>query len=418
MLIAAGVAALLVGAGVAVAVSMSGGSPETVAAKPDQASMQLAEAEKKRAAELEKKLAQEAESRRKLEVQVAETEAKRRAEEEARRKAAEEARLKAEAEAREKAEAENRRRIEDDTRKKVEAEFKARAEEEARKRQAEEEVKRKAEAEARRKADEEAKRIADAEAKRKADDEARKKAEQRAQPAQPQPSPPPGQVAAAPAAPDRATLQAQHGAALRQRAEEVLKAKGPHTDMQTGDVVSFLMLDGAEIVEASAAEVIVRATYQARSAGGFQRGALYVAQLRFRNQPPAFPLISAATPAASTSAPVQQGPVVQNQSAAAAVPDPIAYVAQHWPTMKPMIEAALKKRGSVTDSVSGVAMRFEELYGYRIVQVTAAQIVLAVTYRNTRAVPGAGAMTGSNQDITETAVFQNQPPNFPLVSLK
>ena len=77
MLIAAGAAILLLGGGIAVALTL-GGSPQT--AQPDQASVQLAEAEKKRAAELEQKLAEEAESRKKLEAQVAESEAKREAE--------------------------------------------------------------------------------------------------------------------------------------------------------------------------------------------------------------------------------------------------------------------------------------------------------------------------------------------------
>jgi serine/threonine protein kinase len=113
-------------------------------------------------------------------------------------------------------------------------------------------------------------------------------------------------------------------------------------------------------------------------------------------------------------------PPPQQQVAAAAPPaDPAAFVAQHWRTaMRPQVEAALTKRGVVIDGISGIGMRFDQIYSYRIVQVTPAQIVLTVLYSNVRAVPGAGHTTGNNADVTETATFQNQPPTFPLVGIR
>jgi TolA protein len=224
------------------------------------------------------------------------------------------------------------------------------------------------------------------------------------------------QLAAAPAV-DRAAIEAQHGAALRQRAEQAIRAKGPYTELQSGAIVSFVGLNRIDVVQASAAEVVVQASYQAQERSGFQRTHLQIVQLRFHNQPPSFPLIAAGQPSAPASAPSLQPPQSQ-VAAAAAAPDAAAYVAQHWSVMKPKIETALRQRGAITDTVSGGAMRFDQIYNYRVVYVTPAHVALAVTYRNVRAVPGGGNMTGTSADITETAIFQNQAPDFPLVSLK
>ncbi len=421
IMMAAGVAVVLIGGGVAAALSLGGSSSTPAvpqAPKVDNASVQLAaaekervEAEKRRTAELEKRLAEE-EARRKAaeEAQakvLAEAEKRRQAEEEARRKAAEEAKLKAEAEAREKAEAENRRRIEEEARKKVEAEFKAKAEEDARKRKVEEEAKSKVE-EARLKA-EEAKRKVE-EARQKVED-ARAKVEQKTG-ATPQ-------VAAAPPPVDPAAFEAQHGATLRQRVEQALRARGDYTDSQTASTVHFLSLNSINVVQTTASEVVVQASYQTRERSGFQRTQFDRAQLRFKNQPPSFPLIAIGGPVAPSS--TSAAPTAQSQVAAAPAQgpaDPAAYVAQHWPVMKPKIEAALKQRGTIADGASGAPMKFDQVFSYRVVQVTATQMVLAVNYRNIRAVPGFGNMAGNWTDLTETATFQNQAPDFPLVSLK
>lgn len=358
MLMAAGAVVLLIAGGVAVALTM-GGSPKPVAAKPDRAALQLAEAEKKRADEIEKKLAEEAASRQKLEAQVAETEARRKAEEETRRKAAEAAKLKAETEAREQAEAEHRRRIEEKTRKKVEAEYRAKAEEEARRRQAEEETRRQAEEEARRKAAEQARLKAEAEAREQAEAEHRRRIEEDA----------------------RKKVEAEYQAraeeeARKRRAEEETRRKTEEARKKAED------------------EARKKAEDEARK--------------RAEQQKAAGTQVAAAAPQARQQAAIAPPPV-----------DPEAYVAQHWPTaLRPQIEAALTRRGVITDTVSGTPMRFDQIYSYRVVRISAEQIVLSVTYRNVRAVPGAGNMTGTSADVAETATFLNQPPGFPLAGLK
>jgi serine/threonine protein kinase len=114
----------------------------------------------------------------------------------------------------------------------------------------------------------------------------------------------------------------------------------------------------------------------------------------------------------------QPAPQSAPQVAAAAPPaDPAAYVAKYWPVMRAQVEAAINGRGIVTDPVSGVSMRLGQIYGYKLVSAGADTIVLAINYRNVRAIPG-GVMTGNSSDITETAAFRNQPPGFPLVSIK
>ncbi|MGE0153017.1 MAG: protein kinase [Reyranellaceae bacterium] len=363
--LAVGIVALLVAGGGAIALTLgSGGSPETAAARPDPAALQLAAAEKKRTAELEARLAEEAANRKKLEQQIAETEARRKADEEARRQAAEDARLKAEeqarlkaeTEAREKAEAETRRRIEEEARRKVEAEYKARAEEEAR-RQAEEA--RLAAEEARRKAAEEARLKAEAEAREKAEAENRRRIEEDA----------------------RKKVEAEY----RAKAEEEARRR-----------------QAEEAKKKAEDEAKKKAENEARKKAEDE------ARKKAEQQKPAGTQVAAATPQAQ-----------QQTAAAAPVADPESYVAQHWPTaLRPKVEAALKQRGVVTDTVSGTPMRFDQIYSYRLVRVTPAQVVLTVTYRNVRAVPGGGNMTGTSADMAETAIFQNQPPDFPLASLK
>jgi actin-related protein len=425
MMIAAGVAVVLIGGGVAAALSMGGSSTPSApqAVKPDNASIQLAaaekeriEAEKKRTVELEKRLADE-ETRRKA---AEESQAKVLAEAEKRRQAEEEARKKAEADAENKrrvdeenrkraeAEAESRKRIEDETRKKVEAEFKTRAEEEAKKRQVEDETKRKAE---------EAKKIEETkkaeEAKKKAEDEAKKKAEQK---------PAETQTAASAAPTDPAGYVAQHWQVMRPQVEASLKARGLVADPASSSSMRFDEIVSYRVVRVTADTVVVAVTAR------FTRGSInigvgvgaradFAETATFRNQSPNFPMISLQSAGAAGGASAASPP--QQQAAAAAPPaDPVAYVAQHWTVMRPQVEAALTKRGVVIDGTSGIGMRFDQIYSYRIVQVTPAQIVLTVLYRNARAVPGAGHTTGNNADVTETAIFQNQPPTFPLVGVR
>ncbi|MDF3074761.1 MAG: hypothetical protein K0S54_2428, partial [Alphaproteobacteria bacterium] len=414
MMIAAGVAVVLIGGGVAAALSMGGSSTPAApqAVKPDNASIQLAaaekeriEADKRRTTELEKRLADE-EARRK----AAEEQQAKMADADKRRQAEEEARKKSEAEA------ESRKRIEEDTRKKVEAEFKTRAEEDAKKRKIEEEAQKKIE-EARLKADE---------AKRKTE-EAKQKVEQKTG-GNPQ-------VAAAPAASpptaDPAAYVAQHWSIMKPQAETALRNRGVVSDSVTGSPIRFGEIRGYRVVSVNASTVTVVIDFnyvRANTSGGGNISLNNVSErATFKNESPKFPLIAmqGTGVTSSANAPRAEGaPIVgatSPQQTAAVQPwqsDPAGYVTQHWPTMKPKIEAALKQRGAVMDTVSGVSMRFEQLYNYRIMQVTAAQIVLSVSYRNVRAMPGAGHTTGSNQDVSETAIFQNQPPDFPLVSMK
>jgi len=418
----AGVAVVLIGGGVAAALSM-GGSSATPAApqapKVDSANVQLAAAEKERAeaerrrtAELEKRLADE-EARRKAAEEsqakvLAEAEKRRQAEEESRRKAAEEAKLKAEAEAREKAEAENRRRIEEETRKKVEAEFKVRAEEEAKKRKIEEDARSKVE-EARLKAEE---------AKRKVE-EARQKVEQKTGAN--------SQVAAAPApsAPsvEPAAYVAQHWNVMAPQVETALRNRGVIADAVTGSPIRFNRIGGYRVVSVTATTITVMVEFsygRANTSGGGNMSLNIVSErATFRNEAPHFSLIGIQNTGATSAASAPQAEQQISTAAAQPVPeDPSAYIAQHWPAMRSQVERALTARGMITDTVSNTPMRLQSVNGYQLVSVTPSTVTLRVNYTNVRAVMGSGNMTGNSAINNETATFQNQPPNFPLVSIK
>jgi len=86
--------------------------------------------------------------------------------------------------------------------------------------------------------------------------------------------------------------------------------------------------------------------------------------------------------------------------------------------MRPQVETALRARGVVLDGISGIGQRFSEIFGYRVISVTADNVVVTVNYRNRRAVPGSGHATGEHADISETATFRNLPPTFPLVGVR
>ena len=350
--------------------------------------------QRQRAADEEARRQQEVEAQRRAELARAEQE--RRASEEARRKAetelvearkqAEEARrqaddLRQQAErARAAAEAEAVRKTADEARLKAETEAKRRAEEEAKK---------KAQDDAKAKAETEAKARAEAEVKRKAEEEARRKAEEDARRRAPTPAPSQQQAAAPPPAPapaDPAAYVTRHWPQLKNSVETAAASAAMSRGVRLGSV------DGYDVLEVSDARIVLRVRVSVTPPYGPSnvRPAAYV--LAFQNRPSSFPVIG------------EQGGAV---AAAQPPADPAAYVKQHWRDIQAAAEPALERF-----LING-NRRLQSIDRYDIVSAVDGRLVLRLKLTVVAAMG-----YSSPQERFQTVEFRNEPPDFPVVSVK